>query len=262
LAKVNQVWLYLGGLGWLLLMLGPLLFAQRWLHQEIQLVFYLITRSQALALGLFSLLFFPGVLLHELSHYLMARLLGVRTGRLSLLPSLMENGKLRLGFVETEETDLLRDALVGTAPLITGGVVVAYLGISRLGLLSLAGFLGQADWPGFWQGLLSLPEQSDFWLWFYLAFCISSTMLPSASDRRTWLPVLLFALVLVGLAMLIGAGPWLMENVAPRFDSAMRALATVFGISLSLHLVLLLPFRLLRGLIAGLAGVRIVSDQG
>ena len=46
-------------------MLGPLLFAQRWLHREIQWVFLLLTRSQAVALGLFSLLFFPGVLLHE-----------------------------------------------------------------------------------------------------------------------------------------------------------------------------------------------------
>src|SRR5512145_1583640 len=101
-------------------MLGPLLFAQRWLHRETQLVFLLLTRSARLALGLFSLLFFPGVLLHELSHYLMARLLGVRTGRFSLLPELMPDGKLRLGFVETAETDIVRDALIGAAPLISG----------------------------------------------------------------------------------------------------------------------------------------------
>ena len=84
---------------------------------------------------------FPGVLLHELSHFVMARLLRVRTGRFSLLPSLMEDGKLRLGFVETDETDLLREALIGTAPLITGGAAVAYLGISRLGLVPLAAFV-------------------------------------------------------------------------------------------------------------------------
>src|SRR5512142_3077223 len=124
-------------------MLGPLLFAQRWLHREIQWVFLLLTRSQALALGLFSLLFFPGVLLHELSHFLMARLLGVRTGRFSLLPSLVEGGKLRLGFVETAEADLVRDALIGAAPLITGGAAVAYLGITHLGLTALASHVWQ-----------------------------------------------------------------------------------------------------------------------
>ena len=67
---LNQFWVYLDGLGWLLLMLGPLLFAQRWLHREIQILFLLLTRKPVIALGLFSLLFFPGVLLHELSHYL------------------------------------------------------------------------------------------------------------------------------------------------------------------------------------------------
>jgi hypothetical protein len=259
--RVDQIWLYLGGLGWLLLMLGPLLFAQRWLHREIQWVFLLLTRSQAVALGLFSLLFFPGVLLHEFSHFLMARLLGVRTGKFSLLPSLVQDGKLRLGYVETEETDVLRDALIGTAPLISGGAAVAYLGISRLGLVPLATFIGQADWSGLWQGLSALPSQSDFWLWFYLTFAISSTMLPSASDRRAWLPMILVSLALVGIALLAGAGPWMLENLAPWFDRAMRALATIFGVSLSLHLVALIPFRLLRELIARVTGMRIVAMQ-
>jgi hypothetical protein len=253
---------YLIGLGGLLLTLVPLLFAQRWLHQEIQLVFYLITRSQAVALTLFAILFFPGVLLHELSHYIMARILGVRTGRFSLLPHLMENGKLRLGFVETEQTDVVRDALVGTAPLITGGAAVAYLGISRLGLVALAVFAGQGDWGGFREALSAMPHRPDFWLWLYLTFCISSTMLPSESDRRAWLPIALFLLLLVGVALLAGAGPWMLENLTPWFDVAVRMMVTIFGISLSLHLVLLIPFRLLRELIARLAGVRIVSRPG
>jgi len=84
-------------------------------------------------------------------------------------------------------------------------------------------------------------------------------MLPSASDRRAWLPIILVSLTLVGLALLAGAGPWMLENLAPWLDRATRILATIFGISLSLHLVLLIPFRLLRGLIAQLSGVRIVS---
>ncbi len=242
-------------------MLGPLLFAQRWLHREIQWVFLLITRSQAVSLGVYSLLFFPGVLLHELSHFVMARILGVRTGRFSLLPSLMEDGKLRLGYVETAETDLLRDALIGAAPLITGGAAVAYLGVRQLGLVSLAAFIGKGDWNAFWQGLAALPGQQDFWLWFYLAFTISSTMLPSASDRRAWLPILFVLLVLIGIVLLLGAGPWMLTNLAPWFDRAMREMATIFGISLALHLVLLLPFRLLRGLLSQLTGMRVVTTQ-
>lgn len=240
-------------------MLGPFLFAQRWLHREIQLLFLLLTRKQTIALGLFSLLFFPGVLLHELSHYLVARLLGVRTGRFSLLPSLMEDGKLRLGYVETAGSDVARDALIGTAPLLSGGAVVAYLGIVQMGLTPLAAFVGNGDWPGFMQGLRALPAQQDFWLWFYLTFSISSTMLPSASDRRAWLPVFLTGIFLAGVALLAGAGPWILANLAPWLNRALRSVATIFGISLAMHLALLIPLRLLRELVMRAFGLRLIS---
>ena len=69
------------GLVWLVVCLAPFLLVQRWLHRDIQAVFLLLTRRPELTIGLFSLLFFPGVLLHETSHFLMAVLLRVRTGR-------------------------------------------------------------------------------------------------------------------------------------------------------------------------------------
>ncbi len=243
-------------------MLGPLLLTQRWLHREIQLVLLLLTRRAGASLGMFSLLFFPGVLLHELSHYLMARVLGVRTGGFSLLPNLMPDGMLRLGYVETVPTDLLRDALIGLAPLLSGGAVVAYLGIHYLGLLPVVATVSQANWPAFWEALRALPNQPDFWMWFYLTFTISSTMLPSASDRRAWLPIVLAVLGMAGLALLAGAGPWMLENLAPWLNRGLGALATVFGISLALHLVLLVPFRLFRGVVVAVSGVRIASRVG
>jgi hypothetical protein len=258
---VGETWRYFDGFGWLLLALGPLLLSQRWLHREIQLVFYLLTRRPAASLVLFSLLFFPGVLLHESSHYLAARLLGVRTGGFSLLPSLMDEGKLRLGYVETTASDPLREALIGAAPLLAGGALVAYLGVQRLGLVPLAPLIAQGNWVAFWQGFYALPERTDFWLWFYLAFTISSTMLPSASDRRAWLPVSLVVLALLGLSLLAGAGPWMLENAAPWLNRALRAMATVFGISLALHLVMLLPFRLARAVILSITGERIAAPR-
>src|SRR5512139_1205122 len=100
------------GLMWLLLILGPLLFVQRRLHRETQAVLLLITRHKEISLALFSLLFFPGVLLHELSHYVTARIFGVRTGRFSLLPTPLPDGRLRLGFVETASVDFIRDAII------------------------------------------------------------------------------------------------------------------------------------------------------
>jgi hypothetical protein len=232
---------------------------QRRLHIELQAFLLLLTRSSEIALGLFSLLFFPGVLLHETSPFLMARLLAVRTGRFSLLPQVLPGGRLQLGFVETAATDPLRDALIGAAPLITGGLVVAALGSGRLGLLPLVAYFLSQDWTGLFGALRSLPGRPDFWIWFYLAFAVSSTMLPSASDRRAWLPVVLVVALLAGLALLAGAGPWLLENLAPLLNHGLRALALVFGISLGIHLALWLPFRLARTLVARATGLKIQS---
>jgi len=233
------------GLVWLVVCLAPFLLVQRRLHRDIQAVFLLLTRRPELTIGLFSLLFFPGVLLHETSHFLMAVLLRVRTGRFSVLPKVQPGGQLQLGFVETAKADFLRDALIGMAPLLSGGAVIAYLGIFRLGLASLGTLVTHAQWAQFWQALVQLPNLPDFWVWFYLAFTISSTMLPSASDRRAWLPVVLILVALAGIAVLAGAGPWMLTNLAPRVNQLFLTLATIFGISLVLHLILAIPIGLL-----------------
>jgi hypothetical protein len=246
------------GLIGLLVLIGPVLLAQRALHGELQVLLLILTRSESAAISVFSLLFVPGVLLHELSHFLMAKLLGVRTARFSILPEVLPGGKLQLGFVETERTDVLRDALIGLAPLLTGGLVLAYLGLDRLALAPLGVTFAASDWPGFWAALSRVPEQSDFWVWFYLAFSVATTMLPSDSDRRAWLPMLLWITLLIAAAVLAGAGPWLLDNLAPVLNSGLRAAALVFGISLGLHLLLWIPFRLLRALAQRVTGLRVV----
>jgi hypothetical protein len=245
------------GLGWLLVSFLPFLLVQHWLHREIQAVFLIITRRLSLAVGLFSIIFFPGVLLHELSHFLAAKILRVPTGRFSLLPKALPDGKVRLGYVETAKVDFLRDAIIGIAPLVTGSLLIAYFGIARMNLLPLAGNLGQADWAAFITGMKDLPAHTDFWIWFYLVFTISSTMLPSSSDRRGWLPILIGILVVVGLILLAGAGPWLAEHLAPTFNRFLRSLTMVFGISLVVHLVLLIPTAIIRWLLCKLFKVRV-----
>ena len=247
----------LDGLLWLLGCLLPFILIQRWLHFELQAVFLILTRRPAVALGLFSFLFFPGVLLHETSHYLAALLLRVRTGRFSLLPQMLPDGNLRLGFVETAKVDVLRDSLIGLAPLVSGALVTALLGSYGLGFVPLAALIAQGQWPAFGHGLAQLPQQPDFWLWFYLAFAVSTTMLPSSSDRRAWLPIGIGLALLVGLAALAGAGPWMMTHLAPALNDGMRALALVFGISLVLHIALLLPVGLVRLLLSKMTGLTV-----
>lgn len=217
----------------------------------------LITRRTDLAIMFFSLIFLPGVALHELSHFITARLLRVSTGRISLIPAHLPDGRLQLGYVETAPADFVRDAIIGVAPLLTGGLVVALIGLTRLHFDQVWEPLARGEFLRFLQAAAGLTSAPDFWLWFYLAFTISSTMMPSASDRRAWLPLALSLLLLLALAWIAGAGPWMALHMTPAFSRALQALAATLGISVALHAVLLPPTWGLQALIGRLTGLRV-----
>lgn len=236
-------------------MLLPLVFLQRFLHREIQAVILIVTRNRQLTIGLFSVLFFPGVFLHELSHFLMAKLLGVRTGKFSLFPTPLPDGRLQMGYVETETADVFRDSLIGLAPLIAGSLFIAYAALNRLEFAILLDMLESGQIDLFWMGLKLLPQVKDFYLWFYLAFAVSSTMMPSESDRHAWLPLGVWAAGLFALALFTGAGTWMLNNLAPVLSDFLGAVATLFGLSVALHIILILPTLLLHRVISRVTGV-------
>lgn len=247
----------LSGLVWFIFMLVPLIVFQRLLHREIQAVFLILTRDTRVTMGIFSILFLPGVFLHELSHFVVAKILGVRTGKFSIFPQSLPDGRLQLGYVETVRSDVVRDSLIGAAPLIVGTLFVAYVAIYHLQMRVLWDAFRNGQFDLFWLGMRALPQVQDFYLWFYLAFAVSSTMMPSESDRHAWLELVISIGVLVAIALLVGAGPWMLSNIAPRLINFLSSVAVIFGLSAFVHILLILPTSLIHKLLARATGVDI-----
>jgi hypothetical protein len=245
-------------LGWLLVGVIGLALLQRRLHQEIQSVLFLITRRIDIALAVFSILFLPGVLLHEVSHYLTARLLRVPVGRFSIIPQPLPDGRLRMGYVETAQTDFIRDALIGAAPLIAGSLFVAYAGFVHLEFSSLWDQFASGDLNSIAGALSQAVAQPDFWIWFYVIFVVSSTMFPSESDRRAWGPILLTLAIFLGLLLIAGAGPWLWENLGSAMLRLVDTLALIFILSALVHLILWPPFWILRRFLERIFRLKVV----
>ena len=248
----------LSGLLWFTLMLVPLILLQRLLHREIQAVFLILTRDTRLTMGIFAMLFLPGVFLHELSHFVMAKILQVRTGKFSIFPKSLPDGRLQLGYVETAKSDVIRDSLIGAAPLIVGTLFVAYVAIYHLQMRVLWDAFRNGQFDLFWLGVRTLPQAPDFYLWFYLAFAVSSTMMPSESDRHAWLELAISIGVLFSIALLAGAGPWMVGALAPLVGTFLSSVAVILGLSSAIHLILLLPTMLVHRLLARITGMDVV----
>ncbi|MFH2102939.1 MAG: hypothetical protein ABIJ39_06240 [Chloroflexota bacterium] len=245
----------LDGLIWFSVFLVLLMFVQRTLHRELIAILLILTRRPAVTQILFSIIFLPGVVLHESSHFLMAKLLGVKTGRFSIIPRTTADGRWQMGYVETAPGGILRDAFIGLAPLVAGCLLVAYIAKYQISLLVLKDFAQAGYWELFWMGIGLLPKMPDFWLWFYLTFAISSTMLPSASDRRAWVPMGLLVGFVVGLGLIAGAGSWLAQNIAPPFNNFLGGVAALFGISVIVHACLILPLGLFHRALSRITGL-------
>src|SRR6266498_1598550 len=245
----------LSGLFWFILMLVPLTLLQRLLHREIQSVFLILSRDARITMGIFSIIFLPGVFLHELSHFVMAKILRVPTGRFSILPRSLPDGRLQLGYVETSRADIVRDSLIGAAPLIIGTLFVAYVAIYRFEMRVLWDVFRNGQFDLFWIGVRALPNVRDFYVWFYFTFVVSSTMMPSESDRHAWLELVISVGVLFSLTLLFGAGPWMLSNLAPRISNFLGFVAVIFGLSSFVHVLLILPTALIHRLLTQVTGV-------
>lgn len=225
---------------WLLAALLPLLFLDRWVAQHLQGISRLIFRDPDAAGIVYALLVFPGLVVHEGSHWFMAGLLGVRVRRFSLFPQRQANGALQLGYVEIEKVDFVRAAFIGLAPMLVGVLLVLLIGDYWLDLDLVGAALAQGDLWLALRNLQILLRHADVWLGLYLLFAISCTMWPSASDRQAWPALAVLVSLLTAGMLYAGFGPLLATLTSPLTD-ATRATALAFSLTVGLNLSLI-PF--------------------
>lgn len=190
-------------LGGFLLLLFLLAWFSRAISIIVQELVFVLTRSTDAATVAIFLLFVPGVLVHEAAHWLMARLLGLRTGKFRVWPR--RSGRhIGLGSVSVESRNSLVDSLVGIAPLLAGTVLVAGIANWVFAAHTLVTTLTQDGPRAALQAFAVALERPDAALWAYLLFTIANAMMPSASDREPMTPVLTYAVTFAALYILLG----------------------------------------------------------
>ncbi|MCL5676189.1 MAG: hypothetical protein M1120_03625 [Patescibacteria group bacterium] len=138
-------------------------FLRHRISREIQIISLLLFKNVYPGVIFYSLFFLPGIIIHELSHFLMASLLGVQTGNIVIFPAEIKPGNTRMGSVESAQSDPIRESLIGFAPFIIGVIVIFITGFLQLSL-------------NLWQNIILL----------YLLFSVVNTMFVSKEDTRSW----------------------------------------------------------------------------
>lgn len=227
---------------WFLASLTILALLSRWISGLVQGLGLLLFNDEQATFLLTFLVFFPGILIHELSHWGMAWLLGMRPRQLSVWPK-MRGKRVEMGSVHMRSGGPLRDSLAGLAPLLVGSLIL--LGVSYQVFDAAAlqrawegGGFG-AVWNVFW-ATFGVP---DAWLWAYLVFAVSNAMIPSPSDRQPLFSLLLYVIVVGLLFYLLG---WIPRFVIPadmvaHVTRALRTLITAFAFTIALDILIALP---------------------
>lgn len=194
------------------------------MHRHIFKVGWLLTHSHQITTVLYYIIFLPGVLLREAGRWLAAGLLNVRADRSIQLPQKPEIGKLELNFIKlAPKTHPVKRVIIAAAPLVLGLLALWMIAVNAFKLETILNIAAPGQLDDVVRAASTLVAQADFWLWFYLAFTISNTMLPTVpADLRGWrrigaaaLPVMIIAFVLgISQAFAAEAGTQLLNSLA------------------------------------------------
>jgi len=208
-----------------------LFFLSRQVTRNLSYLFHRITRSERWTIYLMALFFFPGTLIHELSHYLTAAMLFVRVGKMEFVPKVMGTG-VKMGSVEIGRTDPIRRAFVGMAPFFWGTTIILlilfafqnYGGLQNIGLTILTG---------------------------YALFEISNTMFSSRKDMEGTLELFIAAFSIGVIAYLIGIRfPEVNQDtlLTPEVINLFQTGSLFLAVPLIIDIVLLLFLKLLKSI--------------
>ena len=238
-----------------------LLLTQRWIHAHLHGVSLLLTGRPDWALYVYALVLLPGVILHEVSHFLAARMMGVRTGGISVMPRRQPDGTLQLGYVEYYRgrmLDPMRESLIGGAPLITGTLAIWLIANRVFGVTNLTAAVQTGDVSAVAGAMSQFVAAPAFLVWLYFLFAIGNAMLPSKSDRHAWPAFLLF---LMGLTMLIAfatRGSAMMDDLARPVATFFLYLATALFTAFAVNVLFFFAITAAEWLLSRARGMSVV----
>lgn len=201
---------------------------ERWMHQHVFKVGWLITQNYQTTTILYYTFFLPGVVLHEVVYWLMAGVVNVRAERAIQWPKAQEVGELKLNFVQlSNRAGTYRKAIISITPLVAGIVVVWYIASNIFDLNAVFATMSSGHLEDVAAGFRQLTAAPNFWLWIYIVFTVGNTMFPQVpKDLRGWRVILLGLVVVAIVLSVLGLGGEIFSAIEAPLTNLISVLQT------------------------------------
>lgn len=212
-----------------ILSLVVLYFSQKILLRQFVRLVNRFGGSRKALIVLWSIVFLPGTVIHELSHFLFAILVGARTGKIEVFPEFLEDddgeGGVALGYVQTQKLNPVQGVLVGLAPFIVGVALLVWISTAI-------------------QSSYLTASVSSLVLQGYLFFTISNSFFPSRSDLNHAIPAGITIVIIAVILWLVGVQ--FSYTPSQQVLSLMQTVFITLLISTGLNSLISIPLFLLR----------------
>jgi len=236
---------------------------ERWLHQHIFKVGWLLTKNFQTTTILYYTFFLPGVALNQFVVWLTAGIVNVRAERAIQWPEPQEVAELRLDFIRLAKgAGRFRLAVIAISPLVAGIVVIWLIASQVLGAASVMHAVS-SDSISVIEAIRQLSTAPDFWLWAYLVFTIGNTMMPDPRNLRGFRVILWPTAAAIAVVVVLGVGSEVLGAllVGPLAE-ALNLLSSTFAVIIAVDLLAVACLGTLEALIERFTGDSATFEKG
>jgi len=237
---------------------------ERWMHQHIFKVGWLLTRNMHLTTILYYIVFLPGVVLYEVTYWLAAGVLNVRANRSIRLPKPQEIGRLELSFVKlAPKAHPVKRSIIASAPLAVGLLVIWAIALNAFELEAVLNIAAPGQLDDLAQAIADLVARTDFWLWFYLAFTVSNTMFPAIpKSLRGWRLAGIATLLIIITALVLGISQTFVADMGGTVQQLWHGLALILSLTTLINIFMVIVLGTIEAIIERLTGHSATFQNG
>lgn len=231
--------------------------SQFWIRQHLFGIGLIWLNSRGTAAWVYILVLLPGILLREVSRWVVAGMLGSAPAFITPKPQIDDDGIVNTRVFHFVILNPVYVGILAITPLVVGFTFMFVISYGVLNLPQVLMLLGTVDSVALREAIGALLARADLPLWVYLLFTITNTMLPTASElRSTWFIWVIFGAFILFLAVL-GMSNAILIILAGPVATAMYTLSAIYGTVLIVNLCMVLVIGVVESLVSRLTNKKV-----